>query len=49
MARISARFDVNVTIATIFLQSNVRELAQEILRLIAAAGEDSATAQGTRT
>jgi hypothetical protein len=40
---------VNVTIATIFLQSTVRELAQEILRLIAAADEDSATAQGTRT
>jgi acyl-CoA synthetase (AMP-forming)/AMP-acid ligase II/acyl carrier protein len=49
IARISARFDVNVSIATIFLQSTVRELAQELLQLIAATDEDSATRHGART
>jgi len=46
IARIRARFGVNLSIATIFLQSTVGELAQEILRLIAT-DEDSVTPDGT--
>jgi oxalate---CoA ligase len=49
IARLRSRFDVNVTIATIFFQSAVRELAQELLQLITAADEDSATPPGART
>jgi long-subunit acyl-CoA synthetase (AMP-forming) len=48
IARIRARFDVNLSIATIFLQSTVKELAQEILRLVAATEEDLSSGHKTR-
>ena len=41
IARIRAMLDVNLSIATIFSQSTVRELAHEILRAIAATDADS--------
>ena len=49
IARIRSRFDVNLSIGTIFLQSTVRELAQEILRVIAILDEDALTRHGQRT
>jgi acyl carrier protein len=49
IARIRARFDVNLSIGTIFWQSTVRELAQEIRRVTAVTDEDSATPRGTST
>ena len=49
IARIRARFDVNLSIATIFLRSTVKDLAQEILRVIAVTDEDLVTTHGKST
>lgn len=49
IARIRAMLDVNLSIATIFRQSTVRELAHEILRVIAATDDDSVNTHGKST
>lgn len=49
IARIRAMLDVNLSIATIFRRSTVRELAHDILRVIAATDDDSVNTHGKST
>ncbi len=49
IARIRSCFDVNLSIGTIFSQSTVRQLAQEILRVIAVMDEKEPTKHGNGT